>query len=214
MQPPETDIRTLRALAKLMTVLGLVALAYVFVDSLTPDSRITSARHLDIDIADLAPGAIKKVESGTFPVWILYRTPEMIAQLQAAAPLLDDPQGDRSRQPQGITSPYRSLKPAVFVFTPRFEWTNKHSNWHGSLNAEYLPPSADAVRYAGKVRSWYGGFADAAGKGLYFDTAGRVYTYAEFGWLAEVNNLPVPPYHYVDDHTIRVELDERAIGLQ
>ena len=49
------------------------------------------------------------------PVWVLRRTPEMLAQLDKNAALLADPESKSAKQPTYVKGVARSIKPEIFV---------------------------------------------------------------------------------------------------
>ncbi|MCB1966735.1 MAG: ubiquinol-cytochrome c reductase iron-sulfur subunit, partial [Candidatus Accumulibacter sp.] len=74
--------RWLLATAGLGGALALTA-AVPFVASLLPSERAKAAgAPVDVDIGTLAPGEMMVVEWRGKPVWILHRTPEMLASLE------------------------------------------------------------------------------------------------------------------------------------
>ena len=63
-------------------VAGL-ATAGAFVSTLQPSERAKAAgAPVEVDISSLAPGEMRTVEWRGKPVWILKRTPEMVASLK------------------------------------------------------------------------------------------------------------------------------------
>ena len=60
-----------------------IATAMPFVSSFAPSERAKAlGAAVEVDIADLAPGAMKTVEWRGKPVWVVRRTAEMLAALQ------------------------------------------------------------------------------------------------------------------------------------
>src|SRR3972149_2864062 len=69
-----------------------------------------------VDFAALPPGDLMTVGWRGRPVWILHRTPQMLASLETAGPLLVDPQSERtSQQPEYARNRERSIKPEHLV---------------------------------------------------------------------------------------------------
>ena len=79
-----------------------VAVAVVpFVASMTPSAKARAAgAPVQVDIGDLQPGKLLKIERRGKPVWIVKRTPELIETLDKVSDELVDPNSDREQQPQ------------------------------------------------------------------------------------------------------------------
>src|SRR6478672_5819511 len=85
-------------------VAGL-ATAGAFVSTFQPSERAKAAgAPVEVDISGLAPGELKTVEWRGKPVWILKRSPEMLAALPKLADKLADPESKRS--PDDLTPEY------------------------------------------------------------------------------------------------------------
>ena len=84
-----------RQLVLLTAATGCVAAAGVavpLVSSLAPSERARAlGAGVEVDISDLAPGGVKTVEWRGKPVWIMRRTPEMLAALPEQDAALADP---------------------------------------------------------------------------------------------------------------------------
>jgi ubiquinol-cytochrome c reductase iron-sulfur subunit len=92
------------------------AIAIPFVSSMMPSARALAAgAPVEVDIGRLAPGTLMTVEWRGKPVWILHRTPEMLATLKKAAPMLVDPASEAPQQPDYATNETRSRKPEILV---------------------------------------------------------------------------------------------------
>jgi ubiquinol-cytochrome c reductase iron-sulfur subunit len=69
-----------------------------------------------VDIGDLAPGDMKTVERRGKPVWIVRRTPQMIAALQGHERELVDPQSTNAeQQPPYAANAARAIRDDLFV---------------------------------------------------------------------------------------------------
>ena len=94
-------------------VAGLAA-AGAFVSTFEPSERAKAAgAPVEVDIAGLKPGEMKTVEWRGKPVWIVKRTPEMVADLKKTESQLADPKSERN--PNELTPEYarneqRSIK--------------------------------------------------------------------------------------------------------
>lgn len=162
---------------------GLVATAVPFVASLAPSERAKAAGGpVDVDLSDIAPGATKIVEWRGKPIWVVRRTPQMLAALQGHDAELADPQSLRDQQPVDARNPTRSIKPEVFVAIGICTHLGCSPN---AVPAGTANPSLPA--------DWPGGFFCPC-HGSTFDGAGRV-----FKNKPAPTNLEVPPYRYASD---------------
>jgi ubiquinol-cytochrome c reductase iron-sulfur subunit len=79
-------------------VIGL-ATAGALVSTFQPSERAKAAgAPVEVDISDVAPGTMKVVEWRGKPVWILRRTPEMLASLPKNDDKVADPHSDKFYQ--------------------------------------------------------------------------------------------------------------------
>ncbi|MDR6154948.1 ubiquinol-cytochrome c reductase iron-sulfur subunit [Acidovorax delafieldii] len=108
-----------RQLVLLTAATGCVAAAGVavpLVSSLAPSERARAmGAGVEVDISDLQPGGVKTVEWRGKPVWIMRRTPEMLAALPQQDAALADPASRKDQQPEYARNPQRSIRPEVFV---------------------------------------------------------------------------------------------------
>ena len=163
--------------------IGAVVTAIPFVSSFAPSERAKAAGGpVEVDISDILPGAMKTVEWRGKPVWLVRRTPEMLASLQGHDAELVDPQSTRDQQPSYARNPARAIKSEIFVAI-------------GICTHLGCSPSR-----APKDRSnpslpedWPGGFFCPC-HGSTFDGAGRV-----FKNKPAPTNLEVPRYRYTSD---------------
>lgn len=158
-----------------------VATAVPFVASLGPSERAKAqGAAVEVDISDLAPGAMKTVEWRGKPVWIVRRTPAMIAALHGQEPALADPASARDQQPGYATNEARSTRPDVFVAV-------------GICTHLGCSPTAVPAGSANPAVGdhWQGGFFCPC-HGSTFDGAGRV-----FKNKPAPTNLEVPPHRYL-----------------
>src|SRR3569832_1866406 len=97
-------------------VAGL-ATAGAFVSTFQPSERAKAAgAPVEVDIGSLAVGEMKSVEWRGKPVWILKRTPQMIAALKSKKidNELADPQSEHNKDeltPEYARNEFRSIKP-------------------------------------------------------------------------------------------------------
>ncbi|MFL6649427.1 MAG: ubiquinol-cytochrome c reductase iron-sulfur subunit [Sulfurifustaceae bacterium] len=200
MSNEEVDPRRRRALTLITTGLGAVgaALAAVpFVRSMMPSARARAAgAPVEVDISNIAPGELQTFEWRGKPVWILRRTPEMLASLQNDAPLLADPDCKvTSQQPKYAQNPTRSIKPEVLVLVGICT--------HLGCSPDRRLASGTA---SGLGEEWPGGFFCPC-HGSKFDLAGRV-----FKNVPAPTNLVVPPHGYVSANRILIGVDQKGAG--
>jgi len=166
-------------------VAGL-ATAIPFVSTFAPSERAKAAgAPVEVDISDLKPGEKKTVEWRGQPVWIIRRTPEMLATLAKDEGELADP--DSKRNQDDLTPSYarnrnRSIKPEVFVAVGICTHL-------GCSPSDRFAPGAQPSLPA----DWPGGFLCPC-HGSTFDLAGRV-----FKNKPAPDNLRVPPHMYMAD---------------
>jgi ubiquinol-cytochrome c reductase iron-sulfur subunit len=156
--------------------------AVPFVWSMWPSERAKAAgAPVQVDISRMEPGELKVIEWRGKPVWVIRRTPEMLATLKAITAKLTDPGSRASEQPEYARNEARSRKPEIMVM----EGVCTHLGCSPQLK------SADAKAEMGA--DWTGGFYCPC-HGSKFDFAGRVFK----GAPAPLN-LPVPPHTYLSD---------------
>jgi len=171
-----------------------VATAVPFVASLTPSERAKAAgAPVEADISGLAPGEMMTVEWRGKPVWILRRTPEMLASLEKTDAVVTDPESDRPMQPEYAKNRHRSIKPEYLV-------TVGICTHLGCSPSEKFKVGAEG----GMSADWQGGFLCPC-HGSMFDLAGRVYRS-----MPAPENLEIPPYKYLADTTILIGDDGKA----
>jgi ubiquinol-cytochrome c reductase iron-sulfur subunit len=171
-----------------------VATAVPFVASLTPSERAKAAgAPVEADISKLAPGEMMTVEWRGKPVWILRRTPEMLASLDKTDDKVTDPASEEPQQPAYATNKHRSINPEYLV-------TVGICTHLGCSPSEKFKVGAEG----GMTADWPGGFLCPC-HGSLFDLAGRVYKS-----MPAPTNLEIPPHHYLADTTILVGEDGKA----
>jgi ubiquinol-cytochrome c reductase iron-sulfur subunit len=171
-----------------------VATAVPFVSTLAPSERARAAGGpVEIDISDIPPGGSKTVEWRGKPVWVVRRTPEMLAALQGREADLADPQSARDQQPTYARNAARAARPEVFVAIGICT--------HLGCSPTDVPkgtanPSVPA--------DWPGGFFCPC-HGSTFDGAGRVYKNKP-----APTNLEIPPHRYASDTRLLIGEDPVA----
>ena len=116
MQPPKDNPRKrlLRQLTQLLFLLGLVIVAIPFFSS-SSDNTGRSVVPLDVHVADMREGEFRSLSWNGWPVFILRRSPQMLAALRQPTDKLQDPWSKRSQQPDNASNVYRSVRPEYFV---------------------------------------------------------------------------------------------------
>ncbi|MCX7945599.1 MAG: ubiquinol-cytochrome c reductase iron-sulfur subunit [Hydrogenophilus sp.] len=171
---------------------GAVALAVPFVASFAPSERAKAAgAPVEADISKLPPGEMMVVEWRGKPVWILHRTPEMLATLEKIRDKLADPDSEKSEQPPYAKNIHRSIKPEYLIV----EGICTHLGC--SPTAKFQPGEA-----SGLGAEWLGGYLCPC-HGTLFDLAGRV-----FKNMPAPANLPVPPHKYLSETKILIGEDK------
>jgi ubiquinol-cytochrome c reductase iron-sulfur subunit len=85
------------------------------VASFAPSERAKAqGASVQVEIGDIQPGEVKVVEWRGQPIWVMRRTPEMLAQLDGMTDLAD-PDSQKKQQPSYATNTHRSIKPEVLV---------------------------------------------------------------------------------------------------
>lgn len=165
--------------------IGLVATAIPFVESMQPSERARAAgAPAEVDVGRIAPGALLTVEWRGKPVWILHRTPAMIASLRGHDAMLVDPASKAGQQPDYAQNPARSIRPDYLVLVA----ICTHLGCIPAFRPEPGAPDLGA--------DWPGGFYCPC-HGSRFDLAGRV-----FRNVPAPRNLEVPPHVYHGDKLV------------
>jgi ubiquinol-cytochrome c reductase iron-sulfur subunit len=173
--------------------------AGVLVSTFQPSERAKAAgAPVEADISDLQPGGMKVVEWRGKPVWILKRTPEMMASLAQTEKELADPTSEKIFQldmPEYAKNQARSRKehPEVLVVVGICSHLGCSPTSRFAAGAQPNLPD-----------DWKGGFLCPC-HGSTFDLAARVYQNKP-----APTNLDVPPYMYLSDNTILIGKDEKG----
>jgi ubiquinol-cytochrome c reductase iron-sulfur subunit len=172
-----------------LATVGAAATLWPFIDQMNPDAAtIAAAGPVDIDIQQLQPGQRVVALWAARPVFVVKRADAALEELKNQKLLdgLRDPSSQEPQQPAYAANWSRSIKPEILVIVgvcthlgciPLFDPDPNASN-----------PAPD----------WPGGFFCPC-HGSKYDLAGRV-----FQGVPAPYNLPVPPYHFPDDKTVRV----------
>jgi ubiquinol-cytochrome c reductase iron-sulfur subunit len=173
-----------------MGAVAATAVAVPLVSSFAPSERAKAlGASVTIDPAGIAPGEVRVVEWRGQPVWVMRRTPEMLASLDGMQDLAD-PDSKVRQQPPYATNTHRSIRPELLVTVGicTHLGCSPVTIAQGSQN-----PSVPA--------DWKGGFFCPC-HGSTFDFAGRV-----FRNKPAPTNLVVPPHRYLADGTLQIGED-------
>jgi len=175
-------------------LVGVTAAAVPFLASWRPSAKAKAlGAPVEVDISKLEPGALLKVEWRGQAVYVVHRTPEMLAKLNDNDDVLRDPKSeDGDLQPDYIKDETRSIKPEYLVMVG----VCTHL---GCAPLDKFTPG-DAELGA----DWVGGFYCPC-HGSKFDLSGRVYK-----GVPAPTNLPVPPYKYLSDTLLMIGSDQGA----
>jgi ubiquinol-cytochrome c reductase iron-sulfur subunit len=173
---------------------GVVAAAIPFLASWQPSARAQAAgAPVDVDISQVEPGQLLRVEWRGQPVWVVRRTEEMLDSLSELTPRLRDPDSEvESQQPPYAQNIHRSIKPEYLVVIG----VCTHLGCSPAYRPEVAPDDLGP--------EWRGGFFCGC-HGSRFDLAGRVYRN-----LPAPTNLVIPPHFYLSDTLLLVGEDEGA----
>ncbi|WP_035889359.1 ubiquinol-cytochrome c reductase iron-sulfur subunit [Legionella norrlandica] len=193
-QDDQLDEERRRFLLATTYVIGGVGAACAltpFITSWLPSSKAQAAgAPIKVDVSRMEPGEQAIVEWRGKPVWIIKRTKDMLQQLQKEdESQLRDPDSLVEQQPEYAQNKFRSINPEFLVLIGICT--------HLGCSPKYKPNLGELGP------DWPGGFFCPC-HGSMFDLSGRVFK----GVPAPIN-LEVPPYHFLDDHTIIIGEDAK-----
>ena len=178
-----------------VSAVGVVGAAIPFVQSWQPSALAKAlGAPIKVNIAKLRPGELL----GPVPAWrgqpvfVVRRTPEALANLEANVTKLADPASESSDQPTYAQNSHRSRDPEIGVFLGLCTHLGCSPKYYGEVQAEAFESN------------WQGGFFCPC-HGSKFDLAGRVEKN-----LPAPTNLMVPPYFYESETTLVIGMDERS----
>jgi len=170
---------------------AVAATAVPFVASLAPSERAKAiGAPVVADISKLAPGEKMVVKWRGKPVWIMRRTPEMLAALKTVEEKLSDPNSEKSDQPAYAKNQARAINEEYLVAI-------------GICTHLGCSPSdkLKAGSAEGMPADWVGGFLCPC-HGSLFDLAGRV-----FKKMPAPTNLEIPPHKFLSATSIIIGED-------
>lgn len=168
------------------------AIATPFLASMMPSERAKAAgAPVEVDISKLEPGMLIMVEWRGKPIWVLKRTPEMLATLEKLNGVVADPKSEKDQQPDYARNETRSIKPEVLVA----EGVCTHLGCSPVFRKDIAPADLGA--------DWLGGFFCPC-HGSKFDLAGRVYQ-----GVPAPTNLLVPPHTYLSESRLLIGAENK-----
>jgi ubiquinol-cytochrome c reductase iron-sulfur subunit len=176
-----------------------VSTAGALVSTFQPSERAKAAgAPVEVDISDVKPGEMKVVEWRGKPVWVLRRTPEMMATLAKNDDKVADPQSEKIYQlamPDYCKNETRSRSEHKEVLVVVGICSHLGCSPSSRFDEGAQPNLPD---------DWHGGFLCPC-HGSTFDLAARV-----FKNKPAPTNLDVPPYMYLSDNRILIGKDEKG----
>jgi ubiquinol-cytochrome c reductase iron-sulfur subunit len=177
---------------------GAAAALAPLIDQMNPDaSTLAAGGPVDLDLSKVDEGAQIVIRWRQRPVFVFHRSKQTLDSMQSSqmVSLLSDPDSGQMQQPPYATNWHRSIK-------PEFGIVIGICTHLGCIPLFFPSPSATVP-----VSNWPGGYFCPC-HGSKYDPAGRV-----FSGVPAPYNLPVPPYRFVNDTTLRVgENDSTAVG--
>jgi ubiquinol-cytochrome c reductase iron-sulfur subunit len=168
---------------------GAAAVLVPLIDQMNPDaSTLAAGGPVDLDVSKIEEGAQVVVRWRQRPIFVFRRSKKTLDSMQSSqmTALLSDPDSQVVQQPPYAANWHRSIKPELGVLVGICTHL-------GCIPLFY--PDASATT---PVTNWPGGYFCPC-HGSKYDPAGRV-----FSGVPAPYNLPVPPYRFVNDTTIRI----------
>jgi ubiquinol-cytochrome c reductase iron-sulfur subunit len=176
-----------------------VSTAGVLVSTFQPSERAKAAgAPVEVDISDVKPGEMKVVEWRGRPVWILRRTPEMMATLDKVTDELADPNSEKFFQlptPEYAKNAWRARPEHKEVLVTVGICSHLGCSPSSRLASGPQPNLPN---------DWPGGFLCPC-HGSTFDLAARV-----FENKPAPTNMDIPPYMYLSDNKLLIGRDEKG----
>jgi ubiquinol-cytochrome c reductase iron-sulfur subunit len=172
---------------------GAVGAAFVavpFIASWNPSERARAAgAPVEVDLTKIEPGMMVTVTYRKKAMYVVHRTPEMVASLAGHDGSLKDATSKSSEQPEYAANATRAVRPDVLVV----EGTCTHLGC--------LPKARFEKGMADLGADWPGGFFCPC-HGSRFDMAGRV-----FEGSPASQNLRIPAYSFPTETTLVIGVD-------
>ena len=168
-------------------VVAAGAVVWPLVDQMQPDSAtIAAGAPLEVNIGAIPPGQQIIVKWRGHPIFVVNRPAAALKTLQEPELVsrLSDPNSQAMQQPPYAENWHRSVKPEFLVLVGVCT--------HLGCIPKFEPDKASITP------DWLGGYFCPC-HGSKYDLSGRVYS-----GVPAPYNLPVPPYIFVDDKTLRI----------
>ncbi len=193
---PEIDLDRRKYLTIATSAVGAVGVGFMltpFLASWKPSERARAAgAPAVVDVSKMEAGQMITSNWRKQPIYIVKRTPEMLALLPKHDAELKDPSSSESVQPEYAGNVSRARREDLLVLVGI------------CTHLGCLPKQHFAAADPQLGADWPGGFFCVC-HGSKFDMAGRVFK----GSPASVN-LVVPPYDFEDENTLVVGVDTAA----
>jgi len=173
---------------------GAVLAAVPFVASWQPSERAKALGvPTEFDLTKVDPGQMVIILWRKKPIYVVRRTPEMVAGIKGHDDQLKDPNSDNTdQQPDYAKNPIRARKPEILVLIGICTHLGCLPKQHFASGDPELGPT------------WPGGWLCPC-HGSRFDLAGRV-----FDGSPASKNLEVPPYSFPNENRLIVGVDEKG----
>jgi ubiquinol-cytochrome c reductase iron-sulfur subunit len=168
---------------------GVGATLVPLIAQMNPDaSTLAAGAPIDLDLSKVQPGQQVIVRWREHPIFVVNRTPDILKVLQDPKMIdqLSDPDSTVAQQPSYAQNWHRSVKPEYAVLVG----ICTHLGCIPGFDPQPNPTSP--------ATDWMGGYFCPC-HGSKYDLAGRVYR-----GVPAPYNLPVPPYRFVNDTTLRI----------
>jgi ubiquinol-cytochrome c reductase iron-sulfur subunit len=192
----DVDLSRRKFLTRATIATGAVGVAFAavpFIESWNPSERARAqGAPTELDLSKIEPGQMATTVWRRSPIYVVRRTPDMVARIAGHDAQLKDPNSRDSVQPSYAQNTVRSRTAEFLVLVG----TCTHL---GCLPKQRFEKGE-------LYPSWPGGFFCPC-HGSRFDLAGRVFN----GSPASIN-LRVPPYSYPNARTLLVGADEKGVA--
>ena len=168
---------------------GALAAVWPLIAQMNPDAATIAAGYpVDVDVSKIEPGQQIVVRWREKPVFIVNRPPQAleVLQEQRLRNRLLDPDSQEHQQPPYAENWHRSAKPGYLILVGICT--------HLGCIPHFYPQPSEGFPTGG----WLGGYFCTC-HGSMYDLAGRV-----FRGVPAPYNLPVPPYRFLNDATVRI----------
>ncbi len=173
---------------------GAVFAAIPFIESWSPSERARAeGAPVELDLSKLEPGQMAVPVWRRQPIFVVRRTPDMVARVAGHDADLKDPKSADSNQPPYAKNTLRSRNPEFLVVIGICTHLGCLPKQHFAAGDLYP--------------SWPGGFLCPC-HGSRFDLAGRVFD----GSPASIN-LNVPAYMYPKPQLLLIGADEKGVAV-